>query len=239
MTAEKLSFKSKQILHQFGVHVLTCPTAKTTSIVKDSVRASTRIKTKEEKLQALAHTVSEFEACALKKTALNLVFSDGNPHARVMLVGEAPGADEDRQGKPFVGMSGQLLTKMFACIGLNRDTDLYLTNIIPWRPPGNRQPTLNEIRLCLPFVQNHIAIIQPDLLVLVGGTATKALISDKVGITGLHGKWFDLNLPAKSQPIKTTAIYHPAYLLRSPLRKREVWKDLIHIKKELNLEKQA
>lgn len=184
-------------------------------------------------LEDLRKAIETFEGCALKKTALNLVFSDGNPKASVMLVGEAPGADEDRQGKPFVGMSGQLLTKAFQCAGLERDQDLYISNTIFWRPPGNRQPTSQELEACLPFTQRHIELINPKVLILVGGTAVKALLKTTEGITKLRGKWHDYISPGLSAPIPTMAIYHPAYLLRSPGRKKEVWMDLLKIKEIL------
>ena len=139
--------------------------------------------------------VSEYEGCSLKNTATNLVFSDGNENARVMLVGEAPGADEDRQGKPFVGVSGQLLDKMLSSIGLDRSS-VYISNIIPWRPPGNRQPTPKEIDLCLPFIRRHIQLINPSVLVLVGGTAAKSLLDKK------------LSLPAYDQCLKASHIFN-------------------------------
>jgi len=172
-----------------------------------------------------------FEGCSLKYTATNLVFGDGNPHARVMLIGEAPGADEDRQGLPFVGQSGQLLDKMFAAIGLTRQ-NFYITNIIPWRPPGNRQPTPAEAEACLPFVRRHIDLVSPDFLILVGGTATKTLLGNKDGIVRLRGTWKDYTSEG-GKKMKVMAIFHPAYLLRSPSQKREAWLDLIKIKHSL------
>jgi len=188
------------------------------------------IKTHPESLEKLKEDLINFDGCALKKTAINLVFGDGNPNADIMLIGEAPGADEDRQGKPFVGMSGQLLTKAFKTAGFEREKDLYITNTVFWRPPGNRQPTTQEIQACLPFTQRHIAIINPKLIILVGGTAIKALLKTSEGITKLRGTWFDYTSPYQNHPIKMTAIYHPAYLLRSPGRKKDVWFDLLKIK---------
>lgn len=179
-------------------------------------------------LAELKAALMAFEGCALKYTATNLVFGDGNPQARVMLIGEAPGADEDRQGLPFVGQSGQLLDKMFATIGLTRG-NFYITNIIPWRPPGNRQPTPAEAEACLPFVRRHIDLISPDFLILVGGTATKTLLGGRDGIMRLRGSWKDYTSEA-GKKMKVIAIFHPAYLLRSPGQKREVWLDLIKIK---------
>lgn len=182
-------------------------------------------------LEELKAALMAFEGCALKYTATNLVFGDGNPKARVMLIGEAPGADEDRQGLPFVGQSGQLLDKMFATIGLTRET-FYITNIIPWRPPGNRQPTPAEAEACLPFVKRHIDLISPDFLILVGGTAAKTLLGGSSGIMRLRGSWKEYTSEA-SKKMKVMAIFHPAYLLRSPGQKREVWLDLIKIKHSL------
>lgn len=182
-------------------------------------------------LEELRGDLMAFEGCALKHTATNLVFGDGNPKARVMLIGEAPGADEDRQGLPFVGQSGQLLDKMFATIGLTRQ-NFYITNIIPWRPPGNRQPTPAEADACLPFVRRHIDLVSPDFLILVGGTATKTLLGGREGIVRLRGAWKDYTSEGGKQ-MKVIAIFHPAYLLRSPGQKREVWHDLIKIKHSL------
>jgi len=180
-------------------------------------------------LEELREAMVHFDGCSLKKTAMNLVFSDGNPQADVMIIGEAPGADEDRQGKPFVGQSGQLLRRIFGFIGLTLD-HLYITNVLPYRPPGNRQPTPLEISLFHPFLEKHIALVNPKCIVLVGGTACKALLDMKDGITQLRGRWFDLNLASCENPIKVMATYHPAYLLRSPLRKRETWKDMLTLK---------
>lgn len=182
-------------------------------------------------LEELRAALLAFEGCALKYTATNLVFGDGNPKARVMLIGEAPGADEDRQGLPFVGQSGQLLDKMFAAIGLTRES-FYITNIIPWRPPGNRQPTPGEAEACLPFVKRHIDLVSPDFLILVGGTATKTLLGGRDGIVRLRGAWKEY-ISDTGKKMKVMAIFHPAYLLRSPGQKREVWLDLLKVKHTL------
>ena len=184
-------------------------------------------------LEDLRLALQNFEGCDLKKTAMNLVFGDGNPQADIMLVGEAPGAEEDRQGKHFVGLSGQLLTRIFESVGLTRDKDLYISNVINWRPPGNRQPTSQEITACLPFIKRHIELVNPKILILVVGTATKALLSDKEGITKIRGKWFDYMSPGLKSPIKMTVIYHPSYLLRSPSRKKDVWMDVLMVKEAL------
>lgn len=183
-------------------------------------------------LDELRSALARFDGCPLKATATNLVFADGNPKARIMLVGEAPGADEDRQGRPFVGVSGQLLDRMLACIGLDRST-VYITNILPWRPPGNRSPTAAEIAICLPFVERQIELVAPDLLVLLGGTAAKTLLQTTDGIVKMRGKWLRYASPGLPRPIDAIATYHPAYLLRSPAQKRDSWRDLLAIKNKL------
>ncbi len=168
----------------------------------------------------------------LRETATNLVFSDGVPESGLMLVGEAPGADEDRLGRPFVGVSGQLLDRMFASIGLTRARDFYLTNILPWRPPGNRTPTDAEIALFTPFVLRHIELVRPRHLVLLGGVAAKTLLRAKDGITRLRGRWHRLPGPAEAPPALATL--HPAYLLRSPGAKKDAWADLILLRRTLD-----
>ena len=184
-------------------------------------------------LRDLRSVISEYEDCSLKNTANNLVFSDGKENAAIMFVGEAPGADEDRQGKPFVGASGQLLDRMLASIGLDRES-IYISILIIFRPPGNRQPTPNEIDLCLPFIKRHIQLIDPKVLVLVGGTAAKSLLNKKEGIMRLRGRWFEYDLDGGGTTIPAFPIYHPAFLLRSPVQKSNAWKDLIQIKSKLN-----
>jgi uracil-DNA glycosylase family 4 len=183
-------------------------------------------------LDELARAVAAFDGCALRQTATNTVFADGNPAARLMLIGEAPGGEEDRIGKPFVGRSGQLLDRMLAAIGIDRSS-AYITNVLYWRPPGNRKPTPAEIAACLPFVQRHIALIRPAVLVLCGGTAASTLLATTEGITKLRGRWFDLAVDGLDEPVKTIATYHPSYLLRSPERKREAWRDILTIQEEL------
>jgi DNA polymerase len=183
-------------------------------------------------LDELKAALVAFEGCALKATATNLVFADGNPAAKVMLVGEAPGADEDRQGKPFVGVSGQLLDRMLAAIGLDR-TSVYITNVIPWRPPANRTPSATELAMCLPFVQRHIALVNPQALVLVGGISAKALLDTTEGIMRLRGRWRTYRTPDMPADIPVLPTYHPAYLLRQPSQKRDSWRDLLSIKQKI------
>ncbi len=182
-------------------------------------------------LEELRQALLLFKGCNLKETA-KLVFADGNPKAKVMLIGEAPGAEEDRQGLPFVGPSGKLLDQMLAAIGLDR-TSVYIANVLFWRPPGNRQPAPAEISACLPFVARHIELVDPDMLVLLGGSAAKTLMARNEGIMKLRGKWFEYESPGMSRPIPAIASFHPAYLLRSPIQKRIAWADFLEIQTKL------
>jgi uracil-DNA glycosylase len=181
----------------------------------------------------LAARVAAFDGCSLKLTATSTVFADGNPAAPVMIIGEAPGAEEDRTGRPFVGRAGQLLDRMLAAIGLDR-TSVLITNVIYWRPPGNRTPTPAEIASCLPFVLRHVALIRPKVLVLAGATAATALLSEGQGITRLRGRWFDLAVPGLDWPVPTLPMFHPSFLLRAPERKREAWRDLLALRARLD-----
>jgi uracil-DNA glycosylase family 4 len=186
-----------------------------------------------ETIDQLAAIVAGFDTCPLKRTATNTVFADGNPAAPIMIIGEAPGADEDRLGKPFVGRAGQLLDKMLAAINLDR-TGVQITNVIYWRPPGNRKPTAQEIASCLPFVFRHIVLSRPKVLVLAGGTAASSLLDMSEGITRLRGRWFDLAIPGLDAKLPTLPMFHPAFLLRTPERKREAWRDLLALKAKLD-----
>ncbi len=182
-------------------------------------------------LEALREAMAGFDLCDLKRGARNLVFSDGNPKARVMIIGEAPGREEDIQAKPFVGRSGQLLDKMFAAIGLDRaspdaQTALYITNPIPWRPPENRDPSPAEIAMLKPFLMRHIELADPDVIVLMGNWACTALLG-RAGITRLRGKWQTV-MGKPAMPM-----IHPQYLLRTPIAKREAWADLLEIQAKL------
>jgi uracil-DNA glycosylase len=182
----------------------------------------------------LAAAVAAFDGCSLKLTATNTVFADGNPEAPVMIIGEAPGAEEDRTGRPFVGRAGQLLDRMLAAIGLDRGKVL-ITNVIYWRPPGNRTPTPAEIAACLPFVLRHVALVRPKVLVLAGGTAAGTLLPQgQQGITRLRGRWFDLAIPGLDRPLPTMPMFHPSFLLRAPERKREAWRDLLALRARLD-----
>jgi uracil-DNA glycosylase len=181
-------------------------------------------------LEALRALLEKFDGCALKSTATRLVFADGNPQARIMFVGEAPGREEDIEGLPFVGRSGKLLDRMIAAIGLDRST-AYIANVIPWRPPGNRTPTPQETQICLPFIQRQIELVNPDVLVTLGNPSTQTLLSTREGIMKTRGRWFDYD--TGTRVIRALATFHPAYLLRSPSYKRMAWQDLRAIAKAL------
>jgi uracil-DNA glycosylase family 4 len=186
-------------------------------------------------IDELRESLLKFDGCSLKQTAMNLVFADGNPFAPVMFIGEAPGEDEDRQGKPFVGVSGKLLDRMLAGVGLDRK-GVYISNVLFWRPPGNRSPTDAEIAACLPFVERHIALVKPRFLVLLGGVAAKTLLRTKDGITRIRGRWVDYRPigGALNEAIPCLPIYHPAYLLRQPAAKRQAWNDILLVIKKVN-----
>jgi len=181
-------------------------------------------------LEELRAILDKFDGCALKATATQLVFADGNPAAKVMFVGEAPGRDEDIEGLPFVGRSGKLLDRMLAAIGLDR-ASVYIANIVPWRPPGNRTPTPQESQICLPFILRQIELADPDVLVCLGGPSAQTLLGIKDGITKARGRWLAFNTGKRE--IRAIATFHPAFLLRSPLQKRFVWRDFLAIKKAL------
>jgi uracil-DNA glycosylase len=181
-------------------------------------------------LEALRKLLENFDGCALKSTATRLVFADGNPQARIMFVGEAPGREEDIEGLPFVGRSGKLLDRMIAAIGLDR-SKVYIANVIPWRPPGNRTPTPQETQICLPFIQRQIELVNPDILVTLGNPSTQTLLSTREGIMKTRGRW--LTYDTGTRTIRAMATFHPAYLLRSPSYKRMAWQDLRAIAKAL------
>jgi len=193
-----------------------------------SLEASRQLADAAQSLAELRTAIQGFEGCAIKRTATNTVFADGNPQARLMLIGEAPGAQEDIQGIPFCGPSGHLLDKMLASIGYDR-TNAYITNTLFWRPPGNRQPNSEELAICRPFVEKHVALIDPALLVLVGGTAAKAMLGTEQGITRLRGKSYSYRTPYRDKDYPVAVIYHPSYLLRQPAQKRATWQDLLAI----------
>jgi uracil-DNA glycosylase family 4 len=192
--------------------------------------AAREMASKADTLEALHEILKSFDGCALKKTAKNLVFADGNPEARVMLVGEAPGADEDREGLPFVGRSGKLLDLMLGTIGLDRSS-AYITNIVPWRPPGNRTPTPQETSICLPFIRRQIELANPDFLICLGKPSMQTLLGINDGIKAARGRWRDYDTGTRT--IQAMATFHPAYLLRSPNEKKFAWRDMLALKKAL------
>ena len=182
-------------------------------------------------LDVLANAMQTFEHCELKKGARNFVFCDGNSAAPVMIIGEAPGREEDRAGRPFVGRAGQLLDRMFNAIDLQRKNDaaekaIYITNVLPWRPPSNRTPDAEEIAMMLPFLEKHIQLASPDIIVLMGNTPCQALLK-RTGITRMRGQWTEV-LGKPCLPM-----FHPAYLLRNPIAKREAWADLLTLNEKL------
>lgn len=183
-------------------------------------------------LTELHRALEAFEGLPLKQAATSTVFADPSDQPRLMCIGEAPGHEEDRQGVPFVGASGKLLDRMLASIGLDR-SEVYITNILPWRPPANRKPTHDEVAVCLPFVVRHIELVDPPLLLLLGGAAASALLARSEGINRLRGHWFEVGSPGLQRPVPTLATFHPAYLLRTPEAKREAWRDLLLLSKKL------
>ena len=188
-------------------------------------------------LEEIAAALAAFDACPLKKTATNLCFADGNPHARVMLIGEAPGRDEDLQGKPFVGRSGQLLDRMLEAIGLSRaaadrEQSVFITNVVFWRPPGNRTPTEAETAMCLPFLLRTIELQKPDMIVCLGATPAHRLTGKTEGILRLRGRWLETEIGGRRIPLLPTL--HPAYLLRQPAQKRLAWRDFLMIRQALD-----
>ena len=182
-------------------------------------------------LDDLRAIMDAFQGCALKATASRLVFADGNPQAKVMFVGEAPGRDEDLQGLPFVGKSGRLLDRMLAAIGLDR-TSTYIANIVPWRPPGNRTPTPVETQICLPFLMRQIELVAPQVVITLGNPSTQTLLQTSDGITRTRGRWH--HLQAGAHAARAIPTFHPAFLLRSPLQKRLAWRDFLAVRKALS-----
>ncbi len=208
------------------------PAARAARPVPPAAEEAAALAARCDSLDALREAMRDFAGSPLRDTATRLVFADGVPGAPVMLVGEAPGADEDRLGRPFVGASGQLLDRMLASIGLDRASNCYISNILPWRPPGNRTPTDAEMLLFLPFIRRHVALARPRLLVLLGGTAAKALLGAKEGITRLRGRWHEVQIE-EDKVLTSLATLHPAYLLRSPAAKREAWHDCLMLRRRI------
>jgi uracil-DNA glycosylase family 4 len=184
-------------------------------------------------LAALEAALASFEGCALKKTATRLCFADGNPASSLVLIGEAPGAEEDRQGKPFMGPSGRLLDRMLQTIGLDRG-NFWITNCLFWRPPGNRTPSPQEVAVCQPFLERALQLIQPRIVLFVGGTAARTLLGLEEGVTRLRGTFRTWRPDWSPEPVDTLVTFHPAYLLRNPAQKKLVWRDLVQLKRHLD-----
>lgn len=184
-------------------------------------------------LAELKQVLKDFDGCNLKKNATQMVFADGVETADIMLIGEAPGFEEDQQGKPFVGNAGKLLDVMLSSIGLSRNENIYITNMVNWRPPANRTPTRDEIAICLPFAQRHIFLKRPKILVLVGGVAASAILGTSDGITKLRRKTHEVKIEGLDEPIPTFCLLHPAFLLRQPSQKSLAWKDLLTIEAQI------
>lgn len=190
-------------------------------------------------LEALHRAIQDYHGCALRRTARNTVIADGNPAARVMVVGEAPGAEEDETGRPFVGRSGRLMDEALALVGLARDAALpedsvYISNIVFWRPPGNRNPTPEEVDLLLPFTLRHIALARPEVLLALGNVACQSLLKASNGITKLRGEWREVQPGRQDPPVPTMPSFHPSFLLRTPRMKKFFWKDLLTLRQRLD-----
>jgi DNA polymerase len=185
-------------------------------------------------IEALRAALEKFADCPLATTATNLVFADGTASSGLVLIGEAPGAEEDLAGRPFVGASGKLLDRMFASVGLSRETNMLITNLIPWRPPGNRPPTETEVGTCLPFLLRHLTLLRPNLIVTLGALSTRALTGRDDGIRRLRGRWQNVTVPGLPAPIPTLPMLHPAYLLRMPGAKKDAWTDIIALRRKLD-----
>lgn len=197
------------------------------------VRSAMMLSAQAKSIDELRQALDSFEGCILKKTATNLVLSDGPENAKLMLVGEAPGAEEDRQGLPFVGPSGQLMNAVLGSVGIARE-EVMFSNTVFWRPPGNRTPTAQEAAVCKPFIERLIEIVDPKILICVGAPSAHTLLGETQGISRLRGKWFSFQTPNLSHPIDAIALFHPAYLLRTPIKKRDVWNDIRMIKRKLD-----
>tara|TARA_B110000971_G_C20001676_1_gene497163 strand:+ start:722 stop:1618 length:897 start_codon:yes stop_codon:yes gene_type:complete len=199
--------------------------------IKHAIAMAKKAAAEADTLEQLNQAVQNFELCGLKSTAKSCVFQDGTVGSKVMLIGEAPGKEEDIEGKPFVGPAGQMLDKMLASIGLSRDENIYITNIVPWRPPGNRSPSTDEIAICQPFVERHIELAQPEILWLAGNISSKTLLGTQVGITKLRGQW--QTYQPETLQLKALPMLHPAYVVRRPETKADVWSDLCELKSKL------
>jgi DNA polymerase len=226
-TIQKVSQSSSPNKQAISRPVSNAPLVSNKEIIADAEKLMVECTS----LDALRDAILSFNSCSLKNTASNTVFCDGNRQSDIMVIGEAPGVDEDRDGKPFIGEDGQLLNKMFAAINMTRENDFYITNLVPWRPPGNRKPTPAECDMCLPFLKRHIELFNPKMIILVGGTSANALLDNNIGITKLRGKWQKYEIDGKQIP--AVSILHPTYLIRQPHFKKQTWHDLLSIKERI------
>ncbi|MDA7704982.1 uracil-DNA glycosylase [Rickettsiales bacterium] len=217
----KLADKNKKITHD------------SLTPINEIIKEARILADNAQNIEELKDIITNFEGCSLKKMATNTVFADGNPNSEIMVIGEAPANDEDLQGIPFCGDSGQLLNAMFQAINIARE-DLYISNILFWRPPGNRRPTKDEIEICRPFVEKHIALIKPKLIILMGASAMIQMTDTKKTITQLRGKFLEYNNCYLEQDIQIITMFHPSYLIRQPIKKKLAWKDLLNIKEFIN-----
>lgn len=209
----------------------TPPPAPATAAITGDPSEARKLAASAGSLEELKTILDAYDGCNLKFRATQLVFADGNPEAKIMLIGEAPGAEEDRQGKPFVGRSGQLLDRMLGAIGLDR-TKVYIVNTVPWRPPGNRTPTPEEMELCLPFLNRQVELVGPSLVMTLGGPAMQTVFKTSTGIIKMRGRWQDVAIGAHAVPALPTL--HPAYLLRNPAAKQQAWADLLSLKMKMD-----
>jgi DNA polymerase len=203
----------------------------TTTDSSELYKQAKKLADKSKTLEELKENLRNFDGLSIKKTATQMVFAEGNPNSKVMLIGEAPGENEDVQGRPFCGVSGQLLDRMLSFIGLYREKNFYITNSVFWRPPGNRKPTDEEINICRPFVERHIALINPEVIVIVGSTAAQSVLKTEETISTLRKNPHVIKCVYSGKDIKTFCIYHPSYLLRQPSQKKVAWGDFLRIKK--------
>lgn len=228
-SAAKPSHSDKITISEANLRPAVTPLSQINS---EAYRSAKELCQKATTLDDLKAMVENFDGCSLRFSANSTVFGYGNPHAEVMIIGEAPGADEDRQGEPFVGKSGHLLDKMLQTIGLNR-ADCYITNVLPWRPPGNRTPTDEEVVTCLPFLKRQIELVEPRIIFILGRSAANALLENNDSISNLRGHFIDYKTP-DGKIISTLSSFHPAYLLRTTAQKAKAWNDLLRLKRKLN-----
>ena len=222
------SSNSQPATHIYSEPATTAPAPRLQTAPRLAASDLTRISN----LQDLKKSMEEIEGLSIKDTAMNMVFGEGPLQPPLMLIGEAPGEEEDRSGRPFIGKSGELLEKMISSLGFTRDK-IYITNILPWRPPGNRTPKAEEVATMLPFLMRHIEIVQPQVLLLMGGPAAKALLGKEESVTRMRGIWWEYHSAGLPESIPSLVTYHPSYLLQTPLSKRESWRDLRLLKKKI------